>query len=372
MKKLFSKLIFIAIGAVLGVALVALMVRFLPGALDLPVLAFAGVLLGTLLWIFLVMQLSIPLHEAGHLVGGLATGYEFVSFRVGKTIWTRRDGKLERGRCQIAGTGGQCLMTPPGAPEKPYPYALYNLGGPAVNLLAALLLWGVTLLLNGIPGYVCAVASLSNLLVGLLNLLPLPGVCNDGRNFLDLRKNAEARRAFWITLTANARLSGGARPRDLPAHWTEPLPAFTKRTPPLTFGLLILEAARRMDAGEYDETIALLKQLLEFPQVVPAQKQAAEGDVLLLTLLTKGPGPEAGALCTPKLLATLRAGKTSPPSQCALYAAARLQTGSEADAKKARAALEKALLTHPYPGESELYRELFDAVDRKAQALRGT
>lgn len=372
MKKFFSKVILILIGAALGFALVAFMARFLPGVLDLPFGQFFTILMATLVWVFLMFRLSIPLHEAGHLVFGLATGYEFVSFRVGKTIWTKRDGKLVRGRCQIIGTGGQCLMTRPGTPDAPYPYALYNLGGSAANLLAALLLGAVTLGLSGIPGYLCACAAATNLIVAVMNVLPIPALCNDGRNFLDLRKSAGARRAFWITLEANARLSRGERPRDLPADWTEPLPDFTKRTPALTFGLLVLEAARRMDAGDYEETIALLNKLLEFPQVVPAQKLAAEGDVLLLTLLTKGPGPEAGKLCTPKLLGALRAGKTSPPSQCALYAAARLQTGSEKDAQRARAALEKALLTHPYPGESELYRELFDAVDHKAQALCGT
>ena len=90
-----------------------------------------------------------------------------------------------------------------------------------------------------------------------------------------------------------------------------------------------------------------------------------------MTLLTKGPGPEAGKLCTPKLLGALRAGKTSPPSQCTLASAARLQTGSETDAQKPGPPLKKAALTHPYPGETQLYRELFDAVDRKADALRG-
>ena len=372
MKKFLGKVCFILIGAALGVAMALLMDRFVPGALDLPGLSFAGIWAGALVWMYVVIYLSIPLHEAGHLVCGLLTGYEFVSFRVGKTIWTKRDGKLVRGRCQVAGTGGQCLMTPPGAPDKSFPYALYNLGGALANGLAAVLLWAAALAVNGIPGLMCAIAAVTSLAVALMNLLPFPGVCNDGRNLLDLRKSDEARRAFWITLEANARLSEGMRPRDLPADWTEPLPELTKRTPPLTFGLVILEAARRMDEGAYDETMALLKKLLEYPQVVPAQRLAAQGGLLVLTLLTVGPGAEAGALCTPKLLGALRAGRTSPPSQCALYAAARLQTGNEKDAQRARAALEKALLTHPYPGESELYRELFDAVDHKAQTLCGT
>jgi len=38
----------------------------------------------------------IILHEAGHLVGGLLSGYKFISFRVGSFALVRRDGKFVR------------------------------------------------------------------------------------------------------------------------------------------------------------------------------------------------------------------------------------------------------------------------------------
>ena len=57
--------------------------------------------------------LQLILHEAGHLLFGLATGYRFASFRVGNLIWIKTDGGLRRGTYRLAGTAGQCLLFPP-------------------------------------------------------------------------------------------------------------------------------------------------------------------------------------------------------------------------------------------------------------------
>lgn len=56
---------------------------------------------------------QIVLHEGGHLAAGLATGYGFVSFRIGSVMLLKKDGRLQFCRYQLAGTGGQCLLAPP-------------------------------------------------------------------------------------------------------------------------------------------------------------------------------------------------------------------------------------------------------------------
>lgn len=81
--------------------------------------------------------LQTILHEAGHLVFGLASGYRFVSFRIGSLMWQKDGGKLRFCRFQLAGTGGQCLMAPPDLTDGKMPYKLYNLGGALMNLIAA-------------------------------------------------------------------------------------------------------------------------------------------------------------------------------------------------------------------------------------------
>ena len=42
---------------------------------------------------------------------------------------------------------------------------------------------------------------------------------NDGYNAFSLRKNNEARRAFWVQLKVNEQLAKGIRLREMPKEW---------------------------------------------------------------------------------------------------------------------------------------------------------
>ena len=94
-------------------------------------------------WLIVMMTaafyLQTILHEGGHLVCGLLTGYRFVSFRIGSWMVQRENGRLRFHRYTLAGTAGQCLLAPPELTEGKIPYKLYNLGGVLANLLAAAL-----------------------------------------------------------------------------------------------------------------------------------------------------------------------------------------------------------------------------------------
>ena len=58
---------------------------------------------------------QIVLHDGGHLAAGLATGYGFVSFRIGSVMLLKKDGRLQFCRYQLAGTGASaCWPRPPG------------------------------------------------------------------------------------------------------------------------------------------------------------------------------------------------------------------------------------------------------------------
>jgi len=102
---------FMLIGAACGFW----MVYFLEqnAAADRPVyvelLSLAGMLIGMYAGIFL----QLIIHEAGHLVFGMRSGYRFSSFRIGSFMWIRENDKIHCKRMSLAGTGGQCLMCPP-------------------------------------------------------------------------------------------------------------------------------------------------------------------------------------------------------------------------------------------------------------------
>ena len=71
--------------------------------------------------------LQIVIHEGGHLVGGLLSGYRFVSFRIFNIALIRHKGRFALRRYSIAGTGGQCLLLPPDGNAGDIPLMLYNL-----------------------------------------------------------------------------------------------------------------------------------------------------------------------------------------------------------------------------------------------------
>lgn len=86
----------------------------------------------------LSIAILIPLHEAGHLVCGLLSGYKFVSFRIFNLTFIKSDGKIKIKRYSIAGTGGQCLLTPPDLPIERIPTGWYNFGGVLFNIIAVI------------------------------------------------------------------------------------------------------------------------------------------------------------------------------------------------------------------------------------------
>ena len=89
--------------------------------------------------IILLSYISIIVHEAGHLVFGLMSGYGFSSFRIGSMMWVKQDGKIRLRRFSLAGTGGQCLMVPKGEAESKAQLIMFNLGGVFANVVFAAL-----------------------------------------------------------------------------------------------------------------------------------------------------------------------------------------------------------------------------------------
>ena len=102
--------------------------------------AFLIRLLYLVFCIYLAFFLQGAVHEAGHLICGLLSGYGFASYRIGSLMWIKQDGKIRFKRFSIAGTGGQCLMTPPELTEEGMRQALEQAHGPEIAEYAGTLL----------------------------------------------------------------------------------------------------------------------------------------------------------------------------------------------------------------------------------------
>lgn len=207
----------------------------------------------------------IPIHEAGHLAGGLMTGYKFVSFRLFSYTIIRIDGSLRVKRFAVAGTGGQCLMSPPDLPSEQVPTALYGIGGVAANvvaLIAALaLLFAVQ---SPMAKEAILILILSDAFIILLNGIPMKmgGIGNDGYNLSHLRKNPTAKRGLLLQLRANAMIQNGVRPKDMPAEWFIE-PACIDYRNPLEVSIELMIASRLVDEERNADALLKFETLYE-------------------------------------------------------------------------------------------------------------
>jgi hypothetical protein len=175
-----------------------------------------------LLFIFIIGSLiHIVIHEAGHLIFGLMTGYSFVSFRVGSFTLIKEYGKLKHKKFNIPGTVGQCLMMPPALKDGKYPFAIYNFGGVIMNLIVSVAGILVLIFVQEVvfPLDVILVLFVAGgILTALTNGIPMKmgGVPNDAYNVLSMMKDEEARSCFYIQLRVNGLQSLGTRIKDMP------------------------------------------------------------------------------------------------------------------------------------------------------------
>ena len=208
--------------------------------------------------------ICVIVHEAGHLVCGLLTGYGFVSFRIFSFTFIREAGRLRVKRFAIAGTGGQCLLSPPEVAAERVPTIWSNRGGVVANLLllavAVALLWvvdgalgrvflvelilvdGILLLLNGVP-------------------LRLGGMSNDASNVIMLRRNLTAKRSLVAQLRSNALIQQGVRPKDMPDEIFD-LPQAVDYSNPLEIAIPLMQASRLLDMGETEAAYERFSELM--------------------------------------------------------------------------------------------------------------
>ena len=358
------------LGVALGILLVIQMEHFVPaGADDLQAL---GAIWLMLLAMYLAIFLHIPMHEAGHLIFGLATGYRFVSFRIFGLQLTLADGKIKLGFRSVAGTGGQCLMAPPEMLDDKLPFLLYNLGGSIMNLLAGavFLLFFLFGKKTGVFSFFCIAMAELGLFFALANGIPMitGGIPNDGSNARSAAKNPAARKALWLQLTINKEISDGKRLKDLPDDWFV-LPHEKDMDNPLVQATAAFVCSRLIDQGCYAEAAACIERLLSGEQKITGiYANLLRCDLLCCELVGENRSEVVGKLYTDELCRFMKSMKTSPSIARTEYIYALM---AEKDQKKTAAALEKFEKTakiHPYPSDLLADRELMAFALQKAQS----
>ena len=309
-------------------------------------------------------------HEAGHMICGLLTGYGFVSFRVLRWTWVRKDGRLVVRKYSLPGTLGQCLLSPPKgyADMADAPYVLYHLGGVLANLFVTAILMGVSLLLPGLYGrIICSGLALAGFFLACTNAIPNePGkLNNDGRNLLELRRSANVRRDMHKQLEITALQADGLRLKEMPEELFEGDPESAK-TSMISAYLFAAKANRCMDLQAFEQANALIDQLTEQDLYLVSQlhKFLLRLDKLYMQALA-GERPVSEKR-DQKLLKAYRA----LLCVCRTSYALALADGDRSKAEAARSDFDKLASDYPYSGDLASEQALIALAEARVCAVK--
>jgi len=202
------------------------------------------------------LLLGIIVHELGHLVFGLVSGYSFSVFRVGPLCWFKEEGRM-RFRVSKSPVVGQCLMTPNPIFEN-FKFVLYNAGGGIFNVLFALVF--VPILFFELNTFVL-IWVVNSFVLGVLNLVPSGrAIPNDGRNIIKALESKAAARGLYNMLYSNGRFVQGATYSDFDENFFD-MPEEANVNNYLVATSVLSKAGQLDWLGRYDEAAREFERL---------------------------------------------------------------------------------------------------------------
>ena len=290
-RKNSSKLLLMAMGGIVGAVAGFLMMKYL-GNSDSNASGGEKLLNAFVILISLTVTyfLGIIIHEKGHLVLGLLTGYKFVSFRIGSYILVRQNGKFAIRRFAVAGTAGQCLMTHDIVEkDEDIPYFWYNFGGVLFNLVSAALLGLVYLNSSSrLLATYSVIVMFVYLYLGIMNILPLKkfGLANDGSNILECYRDPGVRRLILNVLIINAEQSQGKTLDSMPDELFEIRDGDDSIS---AVSIKLFRAARELERGNYESAKAIYREILEKKDLVELLVKETQCELMFCCIMTGEP-----------------------------------------------------------------------------------
>jgi hypothetical protein len=373
--KVLKKVLGMLAGAALGYGGISLITWMVDGGMSSPESPSGETGYGlwlplglAMLWLFVCFFIHLVLHEAGHLIMGLATGFRFLSFRVFNLTLVKTDEGLRWKRFHIAGTGGQCIMDLPESQDlRTAPWFWYNAGGVLMNIL--LTVAGIVVLRLSNPAVVAYTFFMMLAFVGLFmaitNGVPMMvgGIGNDGHNIRSMWRHPEDRRLFARSFQMAGQMSRGKRMGEMPPEWFEDIPVdgksrFLEISYRMSYMALLEDRMQPDKAREVaEEVMALGKKL---PQLLRLE---VGGERVMLELMTSNRREVVEGLWDNQLARyTERNGKYSPMKNAVLYAYELLYKNDEERAKTYKQRLESHEHEYTMPGETRTALAVIDFI----------
>ena len=365
MKKILKLIGGLAIGAIIGLILAFLLILIIDGKeglnnamnKDINASKLAISIACTFASLIITAILQFALHEVGHLLFGLATGYKFSSIRIYKYALVKDDSGFHIKKFNIQGTGGQCIMTlPEDTNPTRVPFFWYNAGGVIVNVLLFAISIAVLSYcdLGMVADSFFIMLAITGAFIALINGIPLSfnGLCNDGRNILLLMRDKRSRHFFLRMMQVASELSRGKRLKDMPREWFEDIPVDS----PKDYFLLtnrINYAALLEDLGRFDEARQVYEEINSFGKDLPGLIKLEIGaDHILMELLTTARHDILETIYDKSQQAYINSSyKFSPIKAVALYALALHHDNDPVRAKQMLDELESHREDYLMPGE---------------------
>lgn len=215
--------------------------------------------------LILIIFLQVFIHEAGHLVFGMLTGYDYISFRIFNIMIYKQNGTLHLGKAILSGTGGQCILTPSFEESDDIPFFWYNAGGIVANLITTFVMFGIVFLFpeNSIGRAISVFSATIGALFAFYNGIPMKTrlIANDGYNILKMTNDPQAKRAFWRMFKINELYTKGMKLSDCPNEWFEPLRDDCNN--PLICGFNIYILLRYLEKHDFENALEICEKIIE-------------------------------------------------------------------------------------------------------------
>ncbi|WP_028044073.1 hypothetical protein [Candidatus Stoquefichus massiliensis] len=211
---------------------------------------------------YISIFLQTIIHELGHMIFGLLSGYQFISIRFFNFTFIKEDEKLKVKSMKIPGTMGQCLMTIDHFQE-PFPFVLYHLGGIFSNLITAMITLILCFVINQ-PYVQTFFMSLSvfGIISAITNAIPfIAELDNDGTNVYNMIKYPITKYACFQQLKIVESINLGYSLKDTPEDYFT-IYSHQDLKYSLCMSITVLACLRQIDLGHYQKAYDLAEDIL--------------------------------------------------------------------------------------------------------------